>query len=271
MRYLEKGQHFGENKTQLISNGIILNKAQVTSFLDIPWHYHENAYFLYNLKGDYHEVTKKAVTDIVPGSLLFHHSQDPHYNKNIKTTVDFFHVEITSTWFEKYNLKSDFIEGTLQLKNPLLKSIFKQLHTEMDINDSASGIAIDSLILQAFSKIIRSNEKEILKKPLWVNKIQEIINDENWDKLTLNTIANEVNLHPVYLSRKFPIYFNENLGDYIRNKKLEKAADLLQNSVFGNSEIAYDCGFADESHFIKLFKTYFDLTPNQYRKIFKKG
>jgi AraC family transcriptional regulator len=87
----------------------------------------------------------------------------------------------------------------------------------------------------------------------------------------LTNLAHELNLHPAYLSRKFPIYFNKNLGDYIRSKKLERAAILLQNQLSTNSEIAYDCGFSDESHFIKLFKATFGYTPNQYRKLLKKG
>jgi len=54
-------------------------------------------------------------------------------------------------------------------------------------------------------------------------KIKEIINDENHENLYLNKVTNELGLHPVYLSRKFPEYFNMNFGDYIGEKKLEHA------------------------------------------------
>ena len=47
-------------------------------------------------------------------------------------------------------------------------------------------------------------------------------NDENWGNLYLNKLANELGLYLVYLSRKFPEYFNVDFADYIREKKLEQ-------------------------------------------------
>jgi AraC-like DNA-binding protein len=271
MNYIEQGQHFGENKSQLIVNDIILNKATALPCLEIPWHYHENAYFLYNLNGNLKEVTKKETFDIIPGSLLFHHGQEPHYNKNITAEVDFFHVELSPAWFKKYDIQPSIIEGNLQLQNPSLKSIFKKLYLETYINDNATKIAVDSLVLQAFSEIIRHKTDKSSQKPTWVSKIEEIINDENWGNLSLNKLANEVGLHPVYLSRKFPEYFKMNFGDYIREKKLEQASLFLQIKSVNNAAIAYECGFSDESHFLRLFKAKFGMTPLQFKKTVKKS
>lgn len=269
MEHLGKGQHFGENKSQLITNDVILNRAIVNSLAQIPWHYHENAYFLYNLNGYFNEITKKGTLDMIPGSLAFHYSQDPHYNSNILSTTNFFHVELTDSWFIKYNLQPNLVEGNILLLNPTLKLIFRKLYIESTINDKASQIAIDSLILQAFSIIIRQQSNLRSIKPDWTEKIMEIINDEKWDNLSLTSLANELKLNPIYLSRKFYEYFNINLGEYIRNKKIERATFLLHNKDMNNASIAYECGFYDESHFLKVFKSKFCMTPNQYRKNLK--
>lgn len=271
MNYLEQGQHFGENQAQLIVNDIILNKAKVVTPSEIPWHYHENAYFFFNINGHFNEITKKEALDIVPGSLLFHHSQEPHYNKNITSEIDFFHVELSQSWFKRYDLNPSLIEGSLQLKNPSLKAIFNKLYVETSIKDSATKIAIDSLVLQAFAEIIRFKSNLSAQKPAWASKIIEIINDEKQRNLTLNGLANEVGLHPVYLSRKFSEYFKINIGEYIREKKLEQATILLQTKNMNNVEIAYECGFADESHFLRLFKAKFGITPSQYKRIIQKS
>lgn len=48
------------------------------------------------------------------------------------------------------------IEGDLQLQNPSLKSIFKKLYLETYNNDTATKIAVDRLVVQAFSEIVRN-------------------------------------------------------------------------------------------------------------------
>ncbi|MGB1004752.1 MAG: helix-turn-helix domain-containing protein [Salibacteraceae bacterium] len=42
--------------------------------------------------------------------------------------------------------------------------------------------------------------------------------------------------------------------------------DLLKNTSLSTTEIAYECGFADQSHFIRTFKNLNGFTPKQYQK-----
>ncbi|PZP42833.1 MAG: AraC family transcriptional regulator [Pseudopedobacter saltans] len=271
MNIIEQGKHFGENKDQLVVNEIIFNKATVFPSFEIPWHYHENAYFLYNISGFLNEVTKQKTLNISPGTLLFHHSQEPHYNEKIDKEFDFFHVELTPTWFKKYDVPQNIVEGSIELKEPTLKKVFSKLYIETSIRDNATEIAVDSLVLQAFSEIVRFQENENKIKPTWIKKAVEIINDEKYENLSLNGLATELNLHPVYLSRKFPEYFNLGFGEYMREKKIERATAILQSQSMNNAEIAYTCGFSDESHFLKTFKAKFGITPHQFRKIIRKS
>jgi AraC-like DNA-binding protein len=59
------------------------------------------------------------------------------------------------------------------------------------------------------------------------------------------------------------------LGEYIRKLKIEKSLIFLHKND-SLSEIAFDCGFADQSHFIRCFKENIGITPLKYRKILKK-
>lgn len=271
MDYLEQGKHFGESQDQLIGQHFILSKATVKPTAEIPWHYHENAYFLYNLRGSLHELTKHKSQIIGPGSLLYHHSQDPHCNKHIVDGAQFFHVELSPSWFQKYDLKAEAIHGNRELVLPQIKSIFNKIYLETGIKDASSTLAVDGLLLQAFSEILRLPEKDTHRVPAWTKKIIEIIAEERWEQLSLIFLANELGLHPVYLSRKFPIFFKMQLGDYIREQKLAQALHLLQADTLRNVELAYQCGFADESHFVRVFKAKFGITPFQYKKALRRG
>jgi hypothetical protein len=45
MQQLQSGQHFGAAKKILRLEGTILTEAGYTPHIEVPWHYHENAYF----------------------------------------------------------------------------------------------------------------------------------------------------------------------------------------------------------------------------------
>lgn len=265
MNYLERGKLFGDCCNQVFGNDIVVSKSIATPSLIVPWHYHENAYFIYNINGHFNEVTKKGTSDLLPNALLYHHSQEAHYNCNIQETFEFIHIEIEQRWFEKYNVNDSVLKGGHCIDNPAIKSIFSKVYTESLIQDSVSDIAIDGLLLQAFAELLRTTAKSVSDKPLWVKRVVELLNDSNYNYFSLESLASELDLHPVYLSRTFPKYFNTTISDYIRSIKLEKASRLLIASSLSIAQIAYECKFSDESHFIKVFKKAYGMTPFQFR------
>lgn len=66
--------------------------------------------------------------------------------------------------------------------------------------------------------------------------------------------------------RDFETYFKGSPANYIREQKLLKANDLLMSTDLTVSEICFEVGFSDASHFSKLFKNKYNSTPTEYRK-----
>ena len=58
-------------------------------------------------------------------------------------------------------------------------------------------------------------------------------------------------------------------GEYLRDMRMTVAGRRLLLSVESVSDIAYSVGYEDVNFFIRVFKKYFGVTPNQYRKISK--
>ncbi len=63
--------------------------------------------------------------------------------------------------------------------------------------------------------------------------------------------------------RDFELQFHTSPAAWIRNKRLEYAYFLLQNSKKNVSEISLDIGYESVSHFIKAFKGKYGFTPNK--------
>lgn len=58
-------------------------------------------------------------------------------------------------------------------------------------------------------------------------------------------------------------------GEYLRDMRMNLAARRLLLSAESVNDIAYSVGYEDANFFIRVFKKYFGVTPNQYRKISK--
>jgi len=271
MRQLQFGQHFGLHKKTISLEGIILTEFGYTPQFEVPWHYHETAYFHYHLNGHLDEVGKKKTINCTPGTLLYHHWQDPHRDTNFSEDARVFHVELDKTWFLKHDLDSSPVEGTILFENQFLKPVIQKIYIESGINDKMTRISVDGLLLQAFAEILRKPYKDESGTPEWVKKVKEIIRDEAFESLSLGRIARELNIHPVHLSRKFSKYFQMGIGEYIRSTKLESAVILLRDETLSSAFIAHKCGFSDESHFIRCFKKKYGLTPSKYRKLLNKS
>lgn len=271
MKTLSTGQTFWNKQSTVKLDGIILTGVDYTpNIQELPWHYHENAYFFMHLRGKLREINKKGSTLCTAGTLLFHNWQDAHYDTDFSENASFFHIELEGKWFERMQIKKNASEGSLQCENPVLKPIFYKIHRELRHTDSCSRLAVDGLLAQAFAILLRQQSYEKSERPEWTKKVKEILHDNFSKTITLQHIADEINIHPVYLSSEFSKYFGVSFGEYVRRIKLEKARQMLMNTTHSMTDISYICGFADQSHFIRSFREVFGTTPLKFMKEFKK-
>ncbi|WP_339843701.1 response regulator [Paenibacillus sp. FSL W7-1088] len=84
-------------------------------------------------------------------------------------------------------------------------------------------------------------------------------------RLTLEAIAEEVNLAPSYFSSLFKKTMNEGVISYINRKKIHLALELLNVRDYSLLELCEEVGIVNEGYFCKLFKEYTGDTPKQYR------
>lgn len=71
MKILTTGKYYGVKKSEINLNGVILSEYDYL----VPrtdWHYHENPYFMYILKGDLFDINKRLKSNCPSGSLVFH-------------------------------------------------------------------------------------------------------------------------------------------------------------------------------------------------------
>lgn len=267
MNTLYNGEFFGQTNETLNFDGLTITDTEYTHPY-VDWHYHENAYFTFLIQGNMKEGNKKEIYDCSAGTLLYHHWEDAHYNIKPDIFTRGFHIEISESWFEKFQISHNKIEGSLNIKNPSLQLSIHQIFKETKMNDLSFELSVHQHLLAIFSQLSGKNESTD-KKPGWVHKIEEMLRENFIEKQSLTELSKILDIHPVHLSRDFQKHFNCSLGEYIRKLKINKSITLLHTSQ-SLSETALECGFADQSHFIRSFKENTGITPLHYRNLLKK-
>lgn len=105
------------------------------------------------------------------------------------------------------------------------------------------------------------NEREVL-----IEQVKEYIHFHLEDDVSLQTLANHVNYHPVYLSKVFKLKTGLGLNDYLSQVRMDKAVHLLENTEAKIYEITAQIGYSNTAYFIRVFKKHFNLTPQEYRE-----
>lgn len=268
MKCSKPGQFYGKENQSLSLNGIILNDSDYICDR-VDWHYHENAYFTFLLEGGSLDGNRKHIHECSAGSLLFQNWQDPHYNVRSKLRTRGFHVELMPLWFMRYDIPVNLVEGSIRISDPSLITLMYNVFKESKLYTGESQLAIDMLLVRLFSSLISERRSYDRQPPAWIQLIKDALYASPGD-WTLIDLAKLANVHPVHLSRQFPKYFKATLGDYIRTMKVQKALSLLPDKNISLTEISAECGFADQSHFIRSFKSCHQLTPLHYRKLLLK-
>lgn len=177
--------------------------------------------------------------------------------------------ESAGLWAISAGLSHNIIDDYELLKNGMIvydalyswaKHLYKQNHLQ--------NSPFENLLHEVYNKFL-SEKKSNKKTPAWVKDLKEIIQDQIDAQFAfdLKKISNDLELNPSYLSREFSKYFEDlNFGEYVRKLRIEKAINLIQNSTYTLTEIAYMTGFSDQSHFTRIFKLHTGKNPSSYRK-----
>jgi len=268
MKLSKTGQFYGMTNETIHLDGITLTDTEYSQDR-VPWHFHENNYFTFILEGGMTEGNKKEVYECAAGDLLFHNWQDAHYNIASGRFTRGFHVELGTEWFASFDMINNITEGSIDISNPRVKTLMYNIFKEMKQAGDTGQLSIDALLLEIFVLLGKKKGTVVKKKPKWVSTIREILHEtpDNWQ---LADLAKTLNVHPAHLSRDFSKYFDTTLGNYIRSIKVQRALTLLPNRELSLTDISFECGFADQSHFIRSFRSYYHVTPLFYRKLMLK-
>lgn len=143
----------------------------------------------------------------------------------------------------------------------------EECKTQSDI-ESIANLAANEFC-QLVKKIKDSGVKFSINTPeVLVNAYNYILRNLN-QKLNVSEIAQKVGISHDYLEKLFKRELGSTVGNFILSSRVKNSQNLLKNSNMSISEIAMAMGFSSSSHYIKAYKSIFNITPSKHRIRFK--
>ncbi|NMA67264.1 MAG: helix-turn-helix domain-containing protein [Clostridiaceae bacterium] len=82
------------------------------------------------------------------------------------------------------------------------------------------------------------------------------------DKISISDLSKELAYSESMLNRKFKKEVYLTFNEYLNRYRINKAIELLENSDYNISEIAYMCGYSSAKYFARVFKKYLGMSPS---------
>lgn len=149
---------------------------------------------------------------------------------------------------------------------PTSRVLGERMRRELAIGDAASTLAVEGLALELIASAARQiSEPRGRTAPPWLRAIRERLHDDYATSIRLHIVACDAGVHPVYLTRAFRRCFGCSPGEYVRQRRIDRACEELAGTDRSIAEIALGAGFASPSHFATAFRRALGLSPRDYR------
>lgn len=131
------------------------------------------------------------------------------------------------------------------------------------------GLQQRALVLAALTAVARlldAPQKSVASEPAMLGQLRVLVQNRLGEvDLTVASLAEELGCTADYLSHLYSRSTGEHLWQVVLRQRLARAARLLAEDGSAVKEIAWCCGFASASYFIRSFKQQFGLTPKVFR------
>lgn len=258
---------YGESRTRKDLSDFTMSERFYEPYFRTPEHAHDKALFCLVLDGSYTETYGSQHRECSRATALFHVSGDPHAEYFHSFGGHSFIVEIENNWMDMVreqilfpNISSDFNYG-------VLPKLGAKLYREFLTRDAFSPLVIEGLMLEIVGETGRQvSSRSMLTVPAWIKKAENYLRERCSEPFSLQEVADHVGVHSVHLAKTFRKFHQTTVGSYLRKIRLEHARNQIINTQKPLAEISFEFGFSDQSHFSRLFKSEFGLSPRQFRK-----
>ena len=208
---------------------------------------------------------------LVPAGHRFYGWQTPR----VLTRVTYFYIDLQDPLFDlESGVPCPAISPRLFFFDQAVWDTALKLKAEVGNSDPGSRQYAEALSLVLIHELIRLEQTtSAVARPLrgglpaWQQKrVVEFIQEHLAEEISLNALAELVDLSLYHFARTFKQSFGAPPHHYHMARRMDRARSLLQRPALSVTEIGMQIGFRETSSFTRAFRKLTGLTPTEYRR-----
>lgn len=148
-----------------------------------------------------------------------------------------------------------------------VENVVEELLTAQDVLGDGAQYEMNLLITQLLVKLMRAERRDarLARRAGRIADVIHHLHDHYAEPIDLTTLAERFFSSPFYLSREFKKHTGSTIIGYVNGLRIGRAERLLQETDRPVSRISAEVGFANVSHFNRVFRARTDMSPSQCR------
>lgn len=213
-------------------------------------------------------------------AIEFEKKGDPNYNYAIDYMMVFLNDNIVDEFLNFAGIKpiypvDDVIPVTVFPVNDRIRSYIESLKPYIEKPDEVNEGLVRVKLMELLFHVVDSNERFLYQLMQPINKdrgsIAKVMEENIANPVSLNDLAFLTGRSLATFKRDFQAIYHTSPFKWIRNRRLDKAKELLAETDLSVTDVCFSSGFENITHFSKVFKEKFGSPPSEFRQKHKLG
>ncbi len=153
----------------------------------------------------------------------------------------------------------DYKLENFSLISNLIKTVINEHTAATPISETIINNAMSTLLSLFIKEIKLASSPQIVSA-------MNYINEHFTEKINISALAKQLYISPEYFCYRFKKFFNISPQQFITQKRISLAKQLLETTQLPISSIAQHCGYQDPLYFSRVFTKFCAASPSEFRK-----
>jgi AraC family transcriptional regulator len=246
----------------LMAGDCVLTATRHQPLLKLSVHDHEHANINIVADGYVDEAVERLQFSCEPFSSLLKPPGARHANRYGGKETRCLIIEFLPQFYDCRN-HCPAISKVRHTRSPGSRTLARRIWFEFWNRDSAAPLIIEGLVLELLGSQLRGRNSVSI--PRWLERCRDILESNLLEPISISALSRRLDIDRSHLTKEFRRHYGVSPGLYVRQRRLEKALELLRSTKKPISVIALELGFADQSHFARTFASEIGTTPSKFR------
>ena len=249
--------------------GFALSRSSYPAGTFLSRHYHEHTVLSFALRGGTAVSLARSTEWCDEGCVLFLVSGDAHANAYPQPAARL-HVEVTLEFWTRAAGERASCPASGAVRHPIALELQQAMSAAFLSADDLTGLALSLSLTDMIGVLCRSRRQTELfsgsaNRESWLLRLRDFLDANCAEPIELSRLVQVTGRHPAHVSRAFRYQFGKSITQFVRERRVLRAANLLRHDQAPLAQIALQCGFCDQSHFTNVFRRYLGVTPSRLR------